>query len=108
VGTYAAKVSGYPQRSDPHSDIDEKLFFHRRLRLAKQWSLQHRIASEESISVEMFSTALKMARHRGLLAKDPSGVGEKRKHLVREPTKLQHAVESPATMGNAPTPVEVQ
>jgi glycerol-3-phosphate O-acyltransferase len=94
--------------TDPGSEIDEKLFFGRCLRLAKQWALQHRIASEESISVEMFSTALKMARHRGLLDGHPSNAGEKRKHLVRELTELQHAIESLAAMGNAPTPVELQ
>jgi len=94
--------------TDPGSEIDEKLFFGRCLRLAKQWALQHRIASEESISVEMFSTALKMARHRGLLDGDPSNAGEKRKQLVRELTELQCAIESLAAMGNAPTPVELQ
>ncbi|WP_324851350.1 1-acyl-sn-glycerol-3-phosphate acyltransferase [Mycobacterium sp.] len=94
--------------SDPHADIDEKQFFDRCLRLGKQWSLQHRIASEESISVEMFSTALKMARHRGLLSKEASDVSEKRKNLVRELAKLQRDVESLATMGNAQTPVGVQ
>jgi hypothetical protein len=30
--------------------VDEKQFFDRCLRLAKQWSLQHRIASKESVS----------------------------------------------------------
>jgi glycerol-3-phosphate O-acyltransferase len=50
----------------PIRDIDEQQLLTRCLRLGKQWSLQHRI-TEESVSGEMFSTAVKMARHRGLL-----------------------------------------
>ena len=108
LSTHTGVVAEELADSDPHNEIDEKLFFGRCLRLAKQWALQHRIASEESISVEMFSTALKMARHRGLLDGDPSNAGEKRKQLVRELTELQCAIESLAAMGNAPTPVELQ
>jgi glycerol-3-phosphate O-acyltransferase len=43
---------------DPQRAVDEKQFFDRCLRMAKQWSLQHRIASKESVSLEMFATAL--------------------------------------------------
>jgi glycerol-3-phosphate O-acyltransferase len=35
---------------DPQRAVDEKQFFDRCLRLAKQWSLQRRIASKESVS----------------------------------------------------------
>ena len=108
LSTHTGVVAEELADSDPHNEIDEKLFLDRCLRLAKQWSLQHRIASEESISVEMFGTALKMARHRGLLNKNLSDVREKREHLVRELTKVQHSIESLAAMCNASTPVEMR
>ncbi|MGQ0466983.1 MAG: 1-acyl-sn-glycerol-3-phosphate acyltransferase [Sporichthyaceae bacterium] len=41
------------------------------LRTGRQWALQRRVASEESVSGEMFRTALKLAGHRGLLAAGP-------------------------------------
>jgi glycerol-3-phosphate O-acyltransferase len=52
-------------------DLDEQEFLERCLRLGRQWSLQHRI-TEESVSGDMFATALKMARHRGLIGSDAS------------------------------------
>lgn len=93
--------------TDPHRDIDEKQFFDRCLRFAKQWSLQHRIASKESISVDMFSTALKMARHRGLIDMDSTDVGAKRDDLVRQLTNLQKAVETLAGMRDTTIPIHV-
>jgi glycerol-3-phosphate O-acyltransferase len=53
--------------------VDEQLLLKRCLRLGRQWSLQHRI-TEESVSGEMFSTAVKLARHRDLL--DPEGAAD--------------------------------
>ena len=50
--------------------IDEKQFIDRCLQIGKQWVLQGKIASAESISGEMFATALRLARHRKLL--DPT------------------------------------
>ncbi|MDT5049983.1 MAG: hypothetical protein QOG75_5883, partial [Mycobacterium sp.] len=45
----------------------------------------HRIASKESVSLEMFATALKMARHRGLVDPDATAdIGEKRRTLVQQ------------------------
>lgn len=94
-------------RSDPPNDIDEKLFLDRCLRLAKQWSLQRAITSEESISVEMFSTALKMARHRDLLDSDASEADEKRRQLARQLTELQRAADTLAAMSDTRIAVEV-
>ena len=36
------------------------------LRVGQQWVLQRRIGSAESVSLELFRTALRLARHRGL------------------------------------------
>jgi glycerol-3-phosphate O-acyltransferase len=80
---------------DPQRAVDEKQFFDRCLRLAKQWSLQHRIASKESVSLEMFATALKMARHRGLVDPDATAdIGEKRRTLVQQLDDLQKSIET--------------
>jgi glycerol-3-phosphate O-acyltransferase len=77
----------------PSSRVDEQELLTRCLRLGKQWSLQHRI-TEESVSGEMFSTALKMARHRGLL--DPEGtakdIADRRTALVSELDDLQKSI----------------
>ena len=52
---------------EPTAQFDEDRFVDECLRLGRQSALQRRIASEESISAEMFRTALKMVRHRGLI-----------------------------------------
>jgi glycerol-3-phosphate O-acyltransferase len=78
---------------DPQRTIDEKDFVDRCLRLAKQWSLQHRIASKESVSLEMFATALKMARHRGLVDPDANAdIGAGRRALVQQLDELQKSI----------------
>lgn len=55
---------------DDEAEPDEKRLLDECLSLGRQWAMQRRIASDESVSAEMFRTALKMARHRGLL--DPA------------------------------------
>lgn len=75
-------------------DVEEQELLNRCLRLGKQWSLQHRI-TEESVSGEMFSTALKMARHRGLLAGDAGEheIADRRAALVTELEDLQQSID---------------
>jgi glycerol-3-phosphate O-acyltransferase len=78
----------------PRRDVDEQQLLTRCLRLGRQWSLQHRI-TEESVSGEMFSTAVKLARHRGLL--DPEGdaadIADRRSALVAELDDLQRSID---------------
>lgn len=50
---------------EPIADPEE--IVRRSLRSGRQWALQRRVASEESVSGEMFRTALKLAAHRDLL-----------------------------------------
>ena len=73
--------------------VDEQLLLKRCLRLGRQWSLQHRI-TEESVSGEMFSTAVKLARHRGLI--DPEGdaddLADRRSALLAELDDLQGSI----------------
>ena len=51
--------------------FDTTRFLDECLRLGRQWALQKRVASEESVSLELFKPALRLAEHRGLLAAGP-------------------------------------
>ena len=83
------------------SDVDEQTLLERSLRLGRQWSLQHRI-TEESVAGDMFATALKMARHRGLL--DSEAV-DGRAALVTELDDLQRSIGELARMHRDVAPV---
>lgn len=78
---------------DSGSRIAEQELLKRCLRLGRQWSLQHRI-TEESVSGEMFSTAVKLARHRGLLdtGTPAEELGLRRRALVAELDGLQTSI----------------
>src|SRR6202162_6264932 len=90
----------------PGSDVDEEQLLKRCLRLGRQWSLQHRI-TEESVSGEMFSTALKMARHRGLVDLEGAAddVADHRAALVAELADLQGSIGELARMRRDFVPV---
>jgi glycerol-3-phosphate O-acyltransferase len=90
--------------SDP--SVDERELLTRCLRLGRQWSLQHRI-TEESVSGEMFSTALKMARHRGLLDSEgpADDIADRRTALVTELDDLQASIGELARMRKDFVPV---
>ena len=47
--------------------VDENDLLAETLAVGKQWALQRRIASAESVSLELYKTALALARHRHLL-----------------------------------------
>jgi glycerol-3-phosphate O-acyltransferase len=49
-------------------EIDEKAFVGHCLQIAQQKVLQREVVGQESVSSEMLSTALRLARHRNLLA----------------------------------------
>lgn len=74
--------------------VDEQLLLKRCLRLGRQWALQHRV-TEESVSGEIFSTALKLARHRGLLDADaaPEEIRRRRAALAWELDLLQQSID---------------
>jgi glycerol-3-phosphate O-acyltransferase len=86
----------------PGRDADEQELLKRCLRLARQWSLQHRI-TEESVSGDMFATAVKMARHRGLLdsAAAAHDITDGRTALVAELDDLQRSIGELAQMRRA-------
>jgi glycerol-3-phosphate O-acyltransferase len=87
-------------------DVDEQVLLERCLRLGQQWSLQHRI-TEESVSGEMFATALKMARHRGLVGSQAgtSQTADCRAALVAELDELQRSIGELAQMRRDLVPV---
>jgi glycerol-3-phosphate O-acyltransferase len=59
-------------------EVDEPRFLDECLRVGKQWALQGRLASEESVSLELFKPALKLARHRDLLDPDAPDLPRRR------------------------------
>lgn len=76
---------------------DERAFLQACLALGKQYRLQKRIRSAESISKALFSTALKLAANRGLLAGDELEVTERRRQLaveIRQAIRFVDAIES--------------
>jgi glycerol-3-phosphate O-acyltransferase len=58
----ADRLAGW---EDEH--VDEPRFLDECLRVGRQWAMQGRLASEESVSLELFKPALRLARHRDLL-----------------------------------------
>ena len=58
----ADRLAAYEDES-----FDEEAFLTECLEVGKQWELQRKIASAESRSMELFKTALRLARHRELV-----------------------------------------
>jgi glycerol-3-phosphate O-acyltransferase len=64
-------------------EVEEDRLLEACLRVGRQWALQKRVASDESISLELFKTALRLAAHRGLL-EDSAGVAKLREQFAEE------------------------
>lgn len=65
--------------------VDEAELLDEALRVGRQWELEGRIASAESVSLELFRTALRLARHRRLTgepAEGEPGVGDSSHELA--------------------------
>jgi len=73
-------------------DVDQAMVVNDCLRVGHQWALQGTLASEESVSGEMFRTALKLAQHRDLLAADSPQVGKRRAEFAREMRETTSAI----------------
>jgi glycerol-3-phosphate O-acyltransferase len=65
-------------------EFDEPRFLTDCLRVGKQWALQRRLASEESVTLELFRTALELARHRDLLISDDPQLTKRRQVFADE------------------------
>jgi len=70
--------------ADASEEFGEQEFLAGCLRVGRQWALQRRLASEESVSAEMFRTALKLARYRGLIESDDPTLGKRRRAFADE------------------------
>jgi glycerol-3-phosphate O-acyltransferase len=65
--------------------LDEETFLNDCLEVGKQWELQRRIASAESRSMELFKTALRLARHRELVdGPDQADLAKRRQEFADE------------------------
>ena len=64
--------------------LDDAAFLRRCLALGKQYSLQGRVARQESVSQALFATALKLARHRGLAASEAVDLDARRRAFAAE------------------------
>jgi len=80
-------------RLSESAEIDEQRFLERCLVVGQQWALQHEIASEESASAEMFQTALRLARHLGLVAADQPSLAERREAFAREILSIRDRID---------------
>jgi glycerol-3-phosphate O-acyltransferase len=69
---------------DPGQPVDEKAFLAECLGVAHQYRLQRKLCSTESISRELFATALKLAANRGLVDPGPADLGERRSEFRTE------------------------
>jgi glycerol-3-phosphate O-acyltransferase len=67
----------------PAEEIQEDALLSRCLGLGKQYRLQRRIRSAESVSKVLFATALRLARNRQLLGREPD-VEQRRQALASE------------------------
>lgn len=84
LDAYAVVADQLAHRGDTGAPFDEDKFLARCLAVGRQWALQRRIGSEESVSSEMFRTALRLARHRDLVDSTGPESQERREAFVRE------------------------
>jgi glycerol-3-phosphate O-acyltransferase len=84
LDAYAVVADQLCERGDTDVPFDEAKFLDRCLAIGRQWSLQRRIGSEESVSAEMFRTALRLARHRDLIDSTGAESQARREAFVRE------------------------
>ncbi len=75
--------------------------------VGQQWALQRRVASAESISLELFRTAMALARHKGLL-EGGDGVGSAREAFAAELREAVRRVNVIGEIAGEPTQVVVQ
>jgi glycerol-3-phosphate O-acyltransferase len=78
--------------ADSSEEFDEQQFLAECLRVGRQWALQRRLASEESVSAEMFRTALALARHRNLIGSDDPSLSKRRKAFADELREVRRYV----------------
>jgi glycerol-3-phosphate O-acyltransferase len=90
----ADRLAAYDDES-----FDEEAFLVECLEVGKQWELQHRIANAESRSMELFKTALRLARHRELIdGSDRADIAKRRQQFADEIATATRRVNEVAEM----------
>ena len=86
----ADRLAAHP----PTTGIDEAAFVKECFGVARQRRLQRRLRSSDSISTEVFRTALKLAAHRGLLGPGGEQLAKRRHAFAAELAQLLERVEN--------------
>jgi len=86
-------VSDGLEQLEPGAAFDEGAFLNQCLKRGRQYRLQRRIRSEESVSKVLFQTALNLARNRGLLDPDTPELAERRSDFAREVRSVARRIE---------------
>ncbi|TCN52868.1 glycerol-3-phosphate acyltransferase [Rhodococcus sp. SMB37] len=71
-------------RRDPTLEVDRDAFLDECVAVGRQMLLQGRLHGSESVSSELFATALELARNRGLLDRDDDSVAQKRREFASQ------------------------
>jgi glycerol-3-phosphate O-acyltransferase len=82
------------EQEDPTQDFDEASFVDRCLRLGRQYHLQRRLHSAQSISQMLFRNALSLAENRGLLEPGASELASGRRAFAEEIRSVVRRVEA--------------
>ncbi len=69
---------------DPAWAVDRQAFLEECLGVARQWNMQGRIANAESVSLELFKTALRLAEHRDLIDAQDADLAQRRRAFADE------------------------
>ena len=88
----------------PDEVIDETEFLSQCLRVGRQWALQRRLASEESVSLELFKPALQLARHRDLVIPGANDLKARREDFRAELSTLVGRVDTIAGLARRDAP----
>ncbi|MBY0442483.1 MAG: lysophospholipid acyltransferase [Mycobacteriaceae bacterium] len=89
--------------AQPDESFDEKTFLTECLQVGKQWELQLKIANAESRSMELFKTALRLARHRELVdGSVHADVAKRRRQFADEIATAVRRVNTIAELARSP------
>ena len=74
------------------------------LQVGRQWALQKRLASEESVSLELFKPALRLAKHRDLVSAGAPELAKRRDEFLEELRRTEHLVHTIADFARRDRP----
>ena len=88
---------------DDDEEADADSVVESSLRVGRQWTLQRTLGSAESVSGEMFRTALKLAGHRDLLKPGAPYLGKRRQEFAAELAEVSRAIDRISDRDRAPS-----